>query len=242
MSKQQQIWWKQNRDWANEYQRQWRLDNPEKAKERDRLKRAKYAESIRLRNLEYTRKNKEWARENSRKWRLANPEKVKAGRERRKALLQSLRDQGQILSHGITRKLLTKQNHQCAICSCNLRVSGHEQDHIVALTKGGTNTDENIQIVCPTCNKQKGTREKAHPPVFFSSASDLWYTPQDFYDKLNAEFHFETDVCAVASNAKCAKFFTPEMDGLLQDWTGVCWMNPPYGRTIRYWMEKAYKS
>lgn len=26
--------------------------------------------------------------------------------------------------------------------------------------------------------------------VMFSSATDLWATPQDFFDKLNAEFHF----------------------------------------------------
>lgn len=78
--------------------------------------------------------------------------------------------------------------------------------------------------------------------VHFSSATDQWATPQDFYDKLNAEFGFETDVCADASNAKCHRYFTKEMDGLAQEWTGVCWMNPPYGRQIGHWMRKAYES
>jgi len=76
----------------------------------------------------------------------------------------------------------------------------------------------------------------------FSSATDEWATPQAFYDKLNAEFHFETDVCASAENAKCANFYTVEMDGLKQAWSGVCWMNPPYGRTIKAWMKKAYEA
>lgn len=78
--------------------------------------------------------------------------------------------------------------------------------------------------------------------VHFSSATDLWETPQSFFDELNREFHFETDVCAMPENAKCEKYFTPEHDGLKQEWTGVCWCNPPYGRQIGKWVEKAAKS
>ena len=59
---------------------------------------------------------------------------------------------------------------------------------------------------------------------------------------LNAEFGFEMDVCATAENAKCRKFFTPEDNGLVQHWEGVCWMNPPYGREIERWMRKALES
>lgn len=69
--------------------------------------------------------------------------------------------------------------------------------------------------------------------LMFSSNTDLWATPQDTFDKLNEEFSFEIDVCANADNAKCAKFFTKEDDGLSQDWSGVCWMNPPYGRDYK---------
>lgn len=78
--------------------------------------------------------------------------------------------------------------------------------------------------------------------VHFSSETDLWATPQDLFDKLNAKYGFTLDVCAVAENAKCARFFSPEDDGLQQPWQGVCWMNPPYGRTIGHWMAKAYAS
>lgn len=78
--------------------------------------------------------------------------------------------------------------------------------------------------------------------VMFSSKTDLHATPQDFFDRLNAVFKFEIDVCALPENAKCQRFFTPESDGLAQEWRGVCWMNPPYGREIGAWIEKAYRS
>lgn len=78
--------------------------------------------------------------------------------------------------------------------------------------------------------------------VYFSSKSDLWSTPQKFFDNLNEEFLFGTDVCATSENAKCARFFTTQHDGLSQPWEGTCWMNPPYGRTIGRWVQKAFCS
>ena len=75
--------------------------------------------------------------------------------------------------------------------------------------------------------------------VMFSSKTDLWETPQDFFDKLNEEFHFQTDVCALPENAKCENFYTPEQDGLAQEWSGTCWCNPPYGRQIAKWVRNA---
>ena len=53
--------------------------------------------------------------------------------------------------------------------------------------------------------------------VHFSSSNNNWATPQDFFDKLNEEFHFELDVCATAENAKCKKYYSPEEDGLKQE-------------------------
>lgn len=78
--------------------------------------------------------------------------------------------------------------------------------------------------------------------VMFSSKTDLWETPKDFFDKLDAEFHFNLDVCALPENAKCAAYYTPEMDGLSQPWYGRCWCNPPYGRAVGRWVEKAARS
>ena len=78
--------------------------------------------------------------------------------------------------------------------------------------------------------------------ALFSSTTDMWETPKDLFDKLDEEFEFQTDVCAIKQNAKCKRFYTPEQNGLKQIWTGVCWSNPPYGRGIEKWMKKAYES
>jgi len=75
--------------------------------------------------------------------------------------------------------------------------------------------------------------------IHFSSAKDTWATPQDFFDAVNAEFDFTLDVCALPSSAKCSRYYTPEDDAFSKPWTGVCWMNPPYGRQIGLWMQRA---
>jgi phage N-6-adenine-methyltransferase len=75
-----------------------------------------------------------------------------------------------------------------------------------------------------------------------SQDTDEWETPQDFFNVLHAEFGFDLDVCAFPWSAKCERYFAPEDDGLAQDWSGVCWMNPPYGEAIVKWVAKAHES
>ena len=79
--------------------------------------------------------------------------------------------------------------------------------------------------------------------ALLSSKNMDWCTPQDFFDKLDAEFHFVLDAAATEQTAKCAKFFTPETDGLSQSWDcgGAVFCNPPYGLEIAKWVRKAYK-
>ena len=76
--------------------------------------------------------------------------------------------------------------------------------------------------------------------VMFSSKTDLWETPQVLFDQLNNEFHFNLDVCALPENAKCAAYYTPEMNGLVQPWYGNCLCNPHYGRKIGEWVKRAH--
>lgn len=78
--------------------------------------------------------------------------------------------------------------------------------------------------------------------VHFSSATDLWATPQELFVRLDECWHFTLDVCAIPENAKCQRYFSPLENGLKQVWTGTCWMNPPYGREISRWVTKAYES
>lgn len=65
------------------------------------------------------------------------------------------------------------------------------------------------------------TRKSRLTSGVFSSTTDLWATPQAFFDELDAEFHFDLDPCALPENAKCKTFFTPEQDGLKQSWGGA---------------------
>ena len=83
--------------------------------------------------------------------------------------------------------------------------------------------------------------DKKTQEVMFSSEKNDWETPQDFYDKLNLKYSFTLDPCASHVTAKCKKYFTVEDDGLAKSWRGeVVFMNPPYGRGIEKWIQKAF--
>jgi site-specific DNA-methyltransferase (adenine-specific) len=91
------------------------------------------------------------------------------------------------------------------------------------------------------CGEGIGLISKA----LFTSDSAEWATPQSLIDQLSSEFTFTLDVCATQDNTKAPAFYAKEIDGLKQDWyvhgkNGACWMNPPYGRDIGKWVEKAY--
>jgi phage N-6-adenine-methyltransferase len=77
--------------------------------------------------------------------------------------------------------------------------------------------------------------------AMMTSTTDDWGTPREFFDGLDHEFSFELDVAASASNTKCDRYYSIEDDGLSQPWApAICWMNPPYGRTIGRWVAKAW--
>lgn len=76
--------------------------------------------------------------------------------------------------------------------------------------------------------------------VMHSSDRMDWATPKALYDELDREFGFTIDVCASDWNAKHPRYWSEADDALKQDWSKeVCFMNPPYGRGIRNWVEKA---
>lgn len=76
--------------------------------------------------------------------------------------------------------------------------------------------------------------------LMFSSATDQWSTPQEFFNHLNSEFHFTLDPCADENNHKCDLYYTKEQNGLIQNWGGhIVFCNPPYGKEIAKWIQKA---
>ena len=77
----------------------------------------------------------------------------------------------------------------------------------------------------------------------FTSNTDQWATPQYVFDELNQEFGFTLDPCADEFNHKCDKYFTKDDNGLIQNWgNDRVFCNPPYGREIGKWVQKAYET
>jgi phage N-6-adenine-methyltransferase len=90
--------------------------------------------------------------------------------------------------------------------------------------------------------RQRAYRRRKRLPAYLRHESIEWETPPDLFAKLNAEYCFTLDAAATPENAKCARYFTREQDGLKQEWKGTVWLNPPYGRVLREWLRKAHRS
>jgi site-specific DNA-methyltransferase (adenine-specific) len=63
-------------------------------------------------------------------------------------------------------------------------------------------------------------------------SDDNWATPKELYEVLNAEFHFTDDPCPLDPNVT--------VDGLMREWGGCCFMNPPYSKPTE-WVRRAYQ-
>ncbi len=74
--------------------------------------------------------------------------------------------------------------------------------------------------------------------LMFSSKTDKHDTPPHVIKDLAKVFKWDLDVCASRPNV-CSKYYTEEDNGLELSWWGLCWMNPPYGHTIKKWMTRA---
>lgn len=75
--------------------------------------------------------------------------------------------------------------------------------------------------------------------VHYSSEKHTWETPQDFFEEIDNIFKFNLDCCAEQETAKVKEFYSKEQDALQQDWHGVVWCNPPYGREQIKFINKA---
>ncbi len=78
----------------------------------------------------------------------------------------------------------------------------------------------------------------------YSSKKQDWATPQALFDALNEEFGFVIDAAASEHNAKCNTYLST--NSLSYPWAELSeyrsvWLNPPYGKDIGQWVEKAYK-
>jgi 5-methylcytosine-specific restriction endonuclease McrA len=159
-----------NREKINEWYRKWRSENRErenaKAVARIAADPERHAKTV----FEWRKKNSAWLKEYESK-RRKNPERIEATRRASKAWKDAhpqerrnhvrnrrakLRDGG-VLSRGIEKKLMFLQRGQCAACHCNIK-NEFQLDHIVPVSRGGSNTDSNAQLLCPRCNQSKSNK------------------------------------------------------------------------------------
>lgn len=115
------------------------------------------------------------------KWRIENPEKAKAFYSQwqkdhpneRRIFRQNRRarktESGGELSKGLAEKLFKLQRGKCPCCAKPLGNDYH-LDHKIPLALGGSNTDDNMQLLTAACNLQKGSKP---PEAFMQSRGFL---------------------------------------------------------------------
>lgn len=152
-------WQARNRDKVLEASRAWRERNPEKQKEHTKKWRANNAARVKATKAAWRAANREVSKLQQMEWRAANPEAARLQCLNRRARMAAV---GGALSKGIASRLLELQCGKCVCCRKSLD-DGYHIDHIMPLALGGSNTDENVQLLCPSCNQQKHAK---HPIDF----------------------------------------------------------------------------
>jgi len=144
-------WRTANPDWAKASNVAWTAANPELCKKYG----AKwYAANYELRKLSQAA------------WAKANPEARRNYNHNRRA--RELANGGN-LSKGLVSKLFKLQKGKCPCCNQALGDDYH-LDHIVPLALGGSNTDDNMQLLRQRCNQQKHAK---HPIDFMQQRGFL---------------------------------------------------------------------
>ena len=146
-----------NRDKARAYSSAHYAANSERLNASKALYYAANKEKFRAYYVNCMASNPEKVQKRKAAWHKANLDKARISHQTRRA-----RATGGKLSMGIAKKLYELQKGKCPCCKLNLGKDYH-LDHIMPLALGGSNTDENIQLLRRKCNLQKGAK---HPAVF----------------------------------------------------------------------------
>lgn len=145
----------------------WQEANPEKYMQYQRSYQSANRHRAIERKKQWRAKNSDWEKAYGRKWRQANLPRLVINAQRRRARIKGV---GGDLSHDIHVRLMKIQKGKCAVCHTDLKKSGHHLDHHMPLALGGSNTDSNMQLLCPPCNLSKGPK---HPVDFMRARGFL---------------------------------------------------------------------
>lgn len=145
----------------------WNAANPGKKKANDAAYYAANAENAKVANAKWRAANLVLVRAYKAKWAAANPESRRIVAQNRRA--RKLENGGK-LSKGLAAKLFKLQRGKCA-CGCKQPLGdNYHLDHIMPLALGGTNTNDNMQLLRSECNYKKGAK---HPVEFMQSKGFL---------------------------------------------------------------------
>lgn len=144
----------------------WNAANPDKVKAQKDRWIAANPEKVKAQHASYYEANKTHVIARKNAWRAANPDKKRLHRQNRRSMKLAA---GGRLSSGLAIRLYKLQRGKCACCGLPLGDDCH-LDHIMPLALGGTNTDDNIQLLRAKCNMQKSAK---HPVDFMQQRGFL---------------------------------------------------------------------
>lgn len=107
-------------------------------------------------NALYKKENAEKVKEANTLWNLNNKEAKATSSRNYKARKKNASG---TLTRSLKEKLMTLQNGRCVCCKVRLTSKNTHMDHVVPLKTGGSNTDDNIQLLCQPCNNSKGAKD-----------------------------------------------------------------------------------
>jgi len=170
----------QNREWERERQRAYyiahkeerrayRMANAERQRAFYKQWFKKNQERMREYGREYYRVHPEVARKAGRKWEAANRDKRRAIDRRRRARKQQAEGE---FTNQEWQALKAFYNHTCLRCDKREPEIQLTADHVIPLSKGGSNYISNIQPLCGSCNNAKGSQTTDYRPRFAASRSE----------------------------------------------------------------------
>lgn len=145
---------KTNKEKISEYFKQYSLKNSAHRENIAKVYRIENAEKEKIRHIKYREENLEACNLREQIYRENNREKFRAKWANRRALVAKA--DGKFTGNDVLR-IKSLQKDRCAGCS-NPLVDFHA-DHVIPISKGGSNWPTNIQLLCVACNLKKHAKD-----------------------------------------------------------------------------------